>query len=365
MTTALPFLDLFLELQSEFQLSISQYEDFQKAIAFGYGTLGWDSLRQVCRALWCQAVPGSQRYQRFDGRFDRYQARYEHFEKSIQPTGLPSQTKIGKVTLTPLGQLPQLPPRQRIEPEPQPETVLGNVPSAVQSIATSREPVRANPNGTPIEIDPNQLPVTLSEVKTLWRSLRNRAQSGQQREIDIAATMRAIQREGLYADVVLRPVLTRKTDLLMLVDTHNAMLPYQPVVQPFIQAVDQQWLHPAERYTFTAYPDEVVFDWDRPSQAHFLWQLLPRLHPNRTVALILSDGGAALGDRSPARVDGMAVFLSRLVPCVRQVLWINPVSADRWSKSAAGAIASLPGNCMVALDEVANLTPAAIAQAAA
>ena len=356
---ALPFLDLFQAYRARFQLSIAQYDDLRQALACGFGLGGWDSLRLVCRALWCKQVPGSPLYQEFDRLFDAYVRQYtgQFTEPSPAPTPAPTSSPVSpppSSAIPTLGQLPTLPPRNRIDPTPQVDSVLAQVPSAMQSPGSG--PVQPGGNNTvPIEINPSQLPITTAEVRSLWRSLRVRVRSSRQQEVDLGATLAAIEREGIYADVVLRPVLTRKTEALILVDTHNAMIPYRPAIQPLLKAVDDRWIDPAERYYFTAYPDNYLFEWDRPTQAQSLGRILPRLHSSRTVVMVISDAGAAMGDRSPERVEGVETWLKQMGPSVRQVLWINPVPAQRWARSAAEKIAALPGLDMMALDQLADL----------
>lgn len=358
MVEALPFLELFQAYRARFQLSIAQYDDLRQALACGFGLEGWESLRVVCRALWCKQVPGSPLYQEFDRLFDDYARQYRgQFAESVSfriPSSVLSPPPSPAIPT--LGQLPTLPPRNRIEPTPQVDPVLAQVPSAMRSLSPGSLPVqRGDKNTVPIEVNPHQLPITAAEVRSLWRSLRVRVRSSRQQEVDLPATLAAIEREGIYADVVLRPVLTRKTEALVLVDTHNAMIPYRPAIQPLLKAVDDRWIDPAERYYFTAYPDDYLFEWDRPTQAQSLGRILPRLHSSRTVVMVISDAGAAMGDRSPERVEGVENWLKQMGPSVRQVLWINPVPAQRWARSAAEKIAALPGLDMIALDQLADL----------
>ncbi|MGB7313479.1 MAG: hypothetical protein WA939_11130, partial [Nodosilinea sp.] len=44
-------------------------------------------------------------------------------------------------------------------------------------------------------------------------------------------------------------------------------------------------------YRFTTYPDDYLYDWQQPSQAIALDQVLSRLHARRTIVLIWSEAG--------------------------------------------------------------------------
>jgi hypothetical protein len=63
-----------------------------------------------------------------------------------------------------------------------------------------------------------------------------------------------------------------------------------------------------------------------------------RLHRNRTVALTLSDGGAARGGLNPERTLRTRQFFDRLEPCVRRLAWLNPLPPERWLGTSAEEI---------------------------
>jgi uncharacterized protein with von Willebrand factor type A (vWA) domain len=116
------------------------------------------------------------------------------------------------------------------------------------------------------------------------------------------------------------------------------MTPFFHALQPFIQAIEKAWITPARIYRFTSYPDEYLYDWYRPTKAEPLTNLLPRLHRNRTIVLILSDAGAATKTYSYERIEGMTKFFTALSPCIRQLIWLNPLPQDRWKQTSAWTI---------------------------
>jgi uncharacterized protein len=138
--------------------------------------------------------------------------------------------------------------------------------------------------------------------------------------------------------VVMRPVRVRRTELLLLIDDSQAMIPFFPALQPFIQAITEARITPARIYRFTSYPDEYLYHWHHPTQAEVLTNLLPKLNRNRTVALILSDAGAATATYSQERIVGISKFLTALSPCIRQLIWLNPLPSRRWEQTSAWTI---------------------------
>ncbi|MEM9927153.1 MAG: hypothetical protein AAF915_25985 [Cyanobacteria bacterium P01_D01_bin.50] len=62
---------------------------------------------------------------------------------------------------------------------------------------------------------------------------------------------------------------------------------------------------------------------------------MPKLHRNRTIALIISDAGAATNTYSKERIEGISKFLASLSPCIRQLIWLNPLPTQRWEQNSA------------------------------
>jgi uncharacterized protein len=138
---------------------------------------------------------------------------------------------------------------------------------------------------------------------------------------------------------------------LVLVDRHHTMTPYYPVCEPLLATVRNKRIDPAQIYYFTGYPDEDVSD--RGSMHPLaLKTLLSRLHPQRTVVIIVSDGGAAVGNYSKARIAGTQKFLHQLLPCVRELFWLNPVPEKHWEYTSAAAISQALAGRMIPFEKV-------------
>nr|MDZ8022943.1 hypothetical protein [Nostoc sp. SerVER01] len=185
---------------------------------------------------------------------------------------------------------------------------------------------------------PTYFPIQLEDIQENWRLLRQAKQVGWDYELDIEATLCQIEREGIFADVVRRPIQGRRTELLLLVDDSPAMIPFFPAFQPFIQAIEEARITPAQIYRFTSYPDEYLYHWQHPVIAQPLIGILPKLHRQRTVVLILSDAGAATATYSQERIEGISKFLAALSPCIRQLIWLNPLPPQRWEQTSAWTI---------------------------
>ncbi|MEH1853765.1 MAG: hypothetical protein V7L11_19290 [Nostoc sp.] len=325
-------LDLFQELRKAgMALTLEQYELLQKAVASGYGLGGWQDIKRVCRLLWvkpCDNYDASI----FNRTFDSYiQQHHAKMPVDTKPSENNSPAKISP-------NLPQIPPRKKGTPSTQSKDEIKGevqVPIAVKtsSISPSFENTRNN-----FYLNPKDFPIQLQDVQVAWRLLRKAMQIGWDYELDIEATLDRIEREGIFSEVVMRSVRIRRTELLLLIDDSPAMIPFFPALQPFIQAIQEARINPARIYRFTSYPDEYLYHWHHPAKAEPLTNLLSKLHRNRTVALIISDTGAATATYSQERIQGISKFLTALSPCIRQLIWLNPLPSQRWEQTSAWAI---------------------------
>ncbi len=348
--------DLFQTLRkSGMELTLEQYDLLRQAVDQGYGLGGWQDLKRVCRLLWVKPCANYDD-KLFDRTFDDY-VQQHHARMPVKRDGS-STHKIEKTPSTqPSDNLPRIPPRQ--SPSNQ-STGDVQVPVAIQTQPVSQPFQDAR---TSFHLRPIDFPIQLQDVQIAWKLLRQSRQVGFEYELDIEATLNRIEREGIFSDVVLRPVRGRRTELLLLIDDSPAMVPFFPAFEPFIQAIAEARITPAQIYRFTSYPDDYLYHWNRPSKAEPLTTLLPKLHRHRTIVLILSDGGAATATYTTERIEGMSKFLTILAPCIRQLIWLNPLPPGRWEQTSAWAIdAALNGKMLTY--EPASLRTAAREQPA-
>lgn len=338
----LPFLDLFHHLRAAgLPLAPEQYDLLRQAVDQGYGLKGWDDLQRVCRLLWVKPCPS------FDGDlFDRAVQQYRQqlqrdWQAELEPEALLSKPRKSAKQPT----LPTVPPRRMPANQP---TSEGQAPIALKTAPPDYSGVDA----AEFQLRPKQMPVPLETVRGSWQVLRQLVRAGHDYELDLEGTIARINREGLFSEVVLRPCLTQRPELWVLVDDSEAMIPFQPVIQPLITAVEEQRLSPARLYRFTVFPDDYLYQWQQPTKAVPLVSLLSRSHQSRTVVWIVSDAGAATGTYSPERLNGIVQFLLQLWPCIRELVWINPLPADRWTGTTAAAIAQVLDGRMIPLDPI-------------
>jgi uncharacterized protein len=342
-----PFLDLFHHLRDAgMPLTPEQYDLLRQALDQGYGLNGWEDLRRLCRLLWVKPCL-SYDSDLFERTFDRYrQQLHRQWQSELEPSDpLPTKSQTPADAPT----LPTVPPRRM---PAQPAKNEGQAPVAVKTSPPQYDTAGDGSSEPGFHLMPTQMPVQLETIRGSWKVLRQLVQEGRDYELDLEGTIARINRDGVFSEVVLRPSLVQQAELLVLIDESEAMVPFHPVIQPLITSVEEQRISPAQLYRFTVFPDDFLYQWQYPTKAVPLVPLLSRLHRSRTVVWIVSDAGAAAGTYSPERLSGIVEFLTRLLPCIRELLWINPLPADRWQSTTAEAIAQALDGRMIALDPI-------------
>ena len=334
-TLDLPFLDLFELLQEKgMTLSPEQYELLRQALDKGFGLenwdQNWDDLRDICRVLWVKPSPNYDA-SIFERVFSEYvqQKQREIRALKARDAGHSSPPK----PITPERQLPKVPPRRM--PVSQLENPQVEAPVAVKTGVAALPEV----NEAGLHLTPTVLPLSPRTVLDSWRFLRRPMHQGLEYELDLEATIACITQQGYFSDVVMRPVLSKKAELLLLVDDSNGMLPFAPVLKPFVDAIKECRVAPAQIYRFTTYPDDYLYDWQHPSQAILLSSVLSRMHPRRTIVMIWSEAGATSRTIDDGHRNGLLKFLARLSPCLRSLIWLNPLPAERWAGTLAQDLA--------------------------
>lgn len=322
-------LDLFQELRKAgMALTLEQYDLLRTAVTQGYGLGGWLDIKRVCRLLWvkpCASYDGKI----FDHTFDCYVQQHQN-KMPVQPH---TNFVENPPKIKPPPNLPQIPTRRRSPSTQKPSEVKVSVAVQTKPYTSGFKDTRND-----FHFSPTNFPIQLQDVQAIWRFLRQAKQVSFDYELDIEATLYQIEREGIFTNAVMRPIRARGTELLLLIDDSPAMIPFFPALGPFIQAIAEARITPARIYRFTSYPDEYLYHWHHSSIVEPLTNLLPKLHRHRTVALIFSDVGAATDTYSQERIEGISKFLTALSPCIRQLIWLNPLPPQRWEQTSAWTI---------------------------
>ncbi|MBE7385776.1 MAG: hypothetical protein F6J95_030845 [Leptolyngbya sp. SIO1E4] len=334
------------------ELTLDQYSLLRRAVLLGYGG-GWDDLKRLCRLLW---VKPSSHYDGdvFDRAFDAFVEQHQLVpvrddlspqSELIEPPLVsepPSESALDPTMSE--RSLPQVPPRKTTS---QQSDDAGKVPTAFKS----SDSVPHIPSQYAFKLRPTSLPLQATTVPAQWQALRQPLPVSRDDELDLSATVDQILQEGIFSDVVLRPVLARRAELLLLVDDASPMMPFRPALQPLIDAITEDRITPAQIYRFTRFPDDYLYDWQRSTRAIPMTTVLERAHQNRTIALIWSDSGAATDSIDAIYETNMYRFLRQLALNVRVLFWLNPLPASRWMDTSAQQLARMLDGRMMPLGQ--------------
>lgn len=186
------------------------------------------------------------------------------------------------------------------------------------------------------------LPISIREMKQIWRNLRHFARGGQSEEIDIPATVKSFARDGIVLNPIYQADRINKIQLMLLVDQDRSMVGFHRLSQSLVEAAKVGGGHAhAAVYYFKQYPGDHLYT----TPDHLAHELLSRVYtqisPLHTVVMILSDAGAATGEYSKERVAQTQLFLRKLKQHVARIAWLNPMPRHRWAGSSAYLIADM------------------------
>lgn len=329
------------------ELTLDQYALLCQAVDRGYGLGGWHDFKRICRLLW---VKPSSRYD--SNTFDQVFDGYINCQQSISSV-LADQIKeiTQSLDLPPSDyqsfnqqqRLPQIPTRRVTS---QTSNNTGEILTAIKVDGNEFKLQK-----TKFVLTPQKLPLNQSTVRSQWQALRKPTPERGNYELDLEATVDSILQEGVFSDVILRPVIALRAELLLLIDDANTMLPFRPALQPLIDAIESRYVTPAQIYRFTVFPDDYLYHWQESTKAISVSTVLKQSHQNRTIALIWSDGRSTTHNDSDEYVEKMYRFMHRLAPCVRALVWLNPLPKERWSYSSAQTLFNLLNGSMLHLSQ--------------
>jgi uncharacterized protein len=341
----MPFWDLFQQLrQAGMNLTIEDYDQLRKSIASGFGLADWQDLQDICQFLW---VKPSLYYDMhvFEREFARYRSNMgEQFASFWQRQKNDQEQKgdsLGFVPLNPPIRTKKLSPRSEQQPSSSTATNKPTNCLAADAVKNLNLPQVKQDQEIKFTI---KTPINAALLQRNSANLPRSIPDWRLSELDVEATVEQIGRKGLFCEVVKRPLNQKKVNLLLLVDDSNAMRPFAPVVEPFLQMIMQRGKRQSLIYRFNQYPGDYLYQWYRPLGSLPLVQMATTWSKQRTMVVIISDAGATSPIYEKEHVNGVKSFLDRLLPTVQDIIWVNPLPPERWPGTSAESIeASLEG----------------------
>ena len=330
MTTALPLRKLFnLLKKADFPLGIDQYnfavEALTQSIDDGFDPTNFDKIKYLCQAVW---VKSPEEQHRFEDCWQELILSSKNPDKT-PPTPLGNGGDGGKQQLVTT-------PENSVETPPTP---LGNGGDGELEEYLTIE----NQNlqvGTAISVNWQEryyFPVSRQQLRKGWETFKPQRPKTFFKEIDIPATVEQITKDGFFIKPVFAPTQTLEIPpkVLLLIDQKGSMAPFHPLCRHWVNL----WSD-ATVYYFHNCPTDSLYRDPQLRKGEDI-EILSQFSPNNTVALIISDAGAAKQRSVPDRWDETVEFLNLLTDTVSRVAWLNPLPRDRWLDTTAEDIAKI------------------------
>lgn len=338
----LPFWDLFEKLRSQgMALTLDHYDLLRRSILLGYITT-WEDLQEVGMLLW---VKPSEKFDR--ELFDREFAAYHHSnnaEELIVPLS-DKQSMSQSTSSEPVTEEVAWPPLpERAVPATDTKVLSGVSLSSADSPASGKWKFKLT-----------KLPISSVKVHDSWQVWRQLKNYSLPTEMDSDRTVANISPAGWVEEIVWRSDISRRSQLVVLVNESDNMQTYLPAITPLFEAIAQRRINPAKIYRFTDYPEQFLYDWQKATRSIRAEDVLKRLSPLHTTLLVISDCGAIAGFDDEFLINGTLEFLNRWQKNVRPILWLNPVPSDRWPDTPAAIIQRQMGHRMIATEQFNGL----------
>ncbi|NEQ89098.1 MAG: VWA containing CoxE family protein, partial [Moorea sp. SIO2I5] len=184
-------------------------------------------------------------------------------------------------------------------------------------------------------------PISRRYMVYSWRYLRRMVADGREDVLDVEGTIAKVCQQGFF----LKPKYSRReqnhADLLLLLDQEGSMTPFHRFTRDLVEtAQPDSNIERVRVGYFHNVPAEYVYkDPYLTEKVKFEWILAES--DGDTSVLIVSDGGAARGDRRSERFSATAEVLWHIRQHTKLIAWLNPVPSERWQGSTAQFIAHL------------------------
>ncbi|WP_437537296.1 VWA domain-containing protein [Sorangium sp. So ce726] len=348
----LPLVELFEDLrEAGLPLGTRDYLELLRALRMGEGLDDTRALLRLCQLLWTGTREEARLLERL---FERaVDAAARRVRPAPELSATESQSQPTPPAPEPAQHAGAPPPAAAPAPATAPEAPEVRPPPAR---GRALELAMAMLRGAPGEVEPTALrralpdeylPVSPRQMRQAWRRLRRMERRGPRTEPDLDATLAQIARDGVFLGPALVARRTNVERLLLLVDRHGSMTPFQVVTRRLAETARRggRLAHVGVWY-FNNTPFELdaglaVHAEGPGSELVLLRNVLSAGTRAVTGALIVSDAGAARRNYATERIEATRRFLGELRGQLRRVAWINPVPRDRWPGTSAQAIRAL------------------------
>ena len=329
-------IELFEAIRAEgVQLGLQELIASQKALLFGLGGNSMESIRSLLQMLW---LGSKDEYPIFDKCFQRYWDRIKTDLRQLEtdPIDQTRSFRAAKADDMP-AEREELKSEESGDLSPPPASEKPSEEATINLPAASKEAP-----DTEFQLVHQHDPASPLLLRRSYQHLRSEYPTYAELDLDIGATIKNIAKQGYFDEAVFRPRIQHDLNLLFFIDAGGSMVPQMDFCQRWRKAI-----HASVRYRisrtcyFDNVPGSTVFTDMELSEEIPLRRFWGNVPPGRTVALIISDAGAARGSWDSMRILDSRDFARTLMRKGIAQLWLNPMRRDWWKDSSAAKISTM------------------------
>ncbi|NEP61904.1 MAG: VWA containing CoxE family protein [Symploca sp. SIO2G7] len=310
-----------------FALGINEYLAALQAIESGWGVEDAAALKKLLRLLWCHSL-----------------AQQDHLEvifRSLSAEVNQKETKSRETSS-------ESSASSSSAPNPPPVSSGGEVPSMVEFPTPTPElsllPIKSSINSwEQIEERDFQAyyPISRRYMVYSWRYLRRLVADGREDVLDVEGTIAKVCEQGFFLEPKYSRREENQAELLLLLDQEGSMTPFHRFTRDLVETAQYESnIHQVQVGYFHNVPAEYIYRDPYLTEKVLFTSILAECDGNTSI-LIVSDGGAARGDRRSERFSATAQVVWHIREHTKLIAWLNPIPRKRWQGSTAQFLAHL------------------------
>lgn len=321
----------FKLIRKDFNLGMREYLAALDAVRGGFGNQDLLTLRSTLKLLWCHSAA---QQKRFDESWESLVVASEREMRAKDHGPLdadqPSDASEKSPDVLSVNKSNPLP--AAITPEPDTNFQLAPLPV--------RAPV------APLEMDSSAdlaayWPMTRRSMGYFWRYLRRTRADGPMDVLDLRATVEQAAQVGIFLGPVYRRREVNHAHLMLFLDQEGSMMPLHRFTRDLVEtAQEDSTLEQLGIYYFYNVPGTHVYEDEALAKPILLSQVLMHCD-SETSVVIISDAGAARGQRQMKRLRETTMFIAQLKRRTNLIGWLNPMPRSRWVNTTAGLLSRL------------------------
>ncbi len=310
-----------------FALGINEYLAALQAIEGGWGIQDVNALKKLLRSLWCHSLAQQEHLEVIFRSISAEESQEEARSREIRSES--SESSSPAKNPPPVPSVEQVPSMVE-SPTPAPEFSLLPVKSSINLLEqTEDRDFKA------------YYPISRRYMVYSWRYLRRMIADGREDVLDVEGTIAEVCEQGFF----LEPKYSRRernhADLLLLIDQEGSMTPFHRFTRDLVETAQYESnIHQVRVRYFHNVPAEHIYQDPYLTEKELLASILAECDGNTSV-LIVSDGGAARGDRRSERFSATAEVLWHIKQHTKLIAWLNPIPRERWQGSTVQFIERL------------------------